>query len=143
MENNTKKIKNAVSFVIYNKDRSKFLIVQRPADDANLPLVWGLPAGTLKEGETFEDAVLRAGKEKLGVEIKTGPLIGEGDLDRGEYTLHMKDFEVEIIDGEPSVPQVYPEVTQYVAWRWGIPKDLEDAAQKGSLCSKIYLASIK
>lgn len=137
-----RKVKNAVSFVIYDQDRSKFLIVQRPPDDANLSNVWGLPAGTLKEGESYEEALLRAGREKLGVEIKIGPLIGEGDLDRGEYVLHMKDFEAEIAEGEPKVPQEVKGVTQYVAWRWGVLDDLKDAAQKGSLCSKIYLASI-
>lgn len=32
-----KPIKNSVSVVIYNPDRSKILIVQRPFDDENLP----------------------------------------------------------------------------------------------------------
>lgn len=63
-----KPIKYAIAFIIYNRNRSKFLIVQRSSDDKDLPNVWGLPAGSVKDGETFEECVIRSGKEKLGTE---------------------------------------------------------------------------
>ena len=46
------------------------LLVRRPDDDDDLPGVWGLPAASLAEGESEEDAVRRAGREKLGVEVR-------------------------------------------------------------------------
>lgn len=58
-----KPIKNSISYIVYNKDRSKFLVVQRPKDDEDLPNVWGLPAGSLMEEESFVDAVIRSGVE--------------------------------------------------------------------------------
>jgi 8-oxo-dGTP diphosphatase len=142
MESNQKPVKNAIAYVIYNPDRSQFLTVQRPSDDEDLPDAWGLPAGSLKEGESFEDAILRSGREKLGVELRVTKLIGEGDLKRAGYVLHMREYEAEIVRGEPQVPQDVAEVTQYQAWRWGSADDLIPAAQQGSLCSQLYLKSL-
>ena len=99
-----KPIKNSIAFVIYNEDRTKFLSVQRPPDDESLPNIWGLPAGSLKGEESFEDAVLRAGVEKLGVKLRIEKQIGEGKIERGGYTLFMKEFEAKIIEGQPKVP---------------------------------------
>ena len=137
-----KPTKKAISYVIYNKDRSQFLIVQRPSDDDDLPDAWGLPAGSLKEKETYEDAAIRSGKEKLGVELRIVKLINEGDIEREDYTLHMKEFEAEIVSGEPKAPQKVSGVTQYQRWRWGTAEDLVKAAEEGSLCCQLYLSSI-
>lgn len=135
-----KPIKNAISYVIYNKDR-KFLSVKRPDDDIDLPGMWGLPAGNVKDGETFEEAVLRSGRQKLGVELRIAKYINEGELERKDYILHMKLYEAEIVHGEPSVPQ-QAEGTQYQAWKWAAADDIKETAQKGSLCCRLYLSSI-
>ena len=137
-----KEIRYAVAYVIYNKDRSKFLIVQRPSDDENLPNVWGLPAGSVKDKETFEESVIRSGREKLGVVLKPIRFIGRSNLDRGDYILHLEEYEVEVLKGDPKVPQPIKGVTQYQSWRWGVSSELKDAAGKGSLCSQIYLTSV-
>jgi ADP-ribose pyrophosphatase YjhB (NUDIX family) len=133
-------IKNSIALVIYNKDRRRLLIVKRPPEDDKLANVWGLPAGSLKNGETYEDAVIRAGREKLGVELKIIRKIAEGDMDRDDYTLHMKEYEAEIVKGEPNVPQLIAGVTQYVQWKWGESTELIEAAGKGSLCCRLYLS---
>ena len=138
-----KPIKNSVAYVIYTPNRSEFLIVQRPDNDEDLPGLWGLPAGSLKEGESFEDAVIRSGRQKLGVELKVNKMINEGEVKRKDYVLHMKEYEAEVIEGKPRVPQILEGVTQYQTWRWGISEDLKSAAEKGSLCCRLYLESIK
>ena len=137
-----KQIKKAVSYVIYNKDKSKFLIVQRPSDDEDLPDVWGLPASSVKNNETFEKAMLRSGKEKLGVELKPIKFVGRNKIERNDYFLYMEEYEAKIVKGEPKVPQPFEGMTQYQQWRWGTSSDLKKAASKGSLCSQIYLESI-
>ncbi|MBI2173501.1 MAG: NUDIX domain-containing protein [Candidatus Aenigmarchaeota archaeon] len=137
-----KPVKNAVAYVIYNSDRSKLLSIQRPGDDEDLPNAWGLPAGSLKGGETEEEAVLRSGKEKLGVRLKVAKKIKSGDLERKEYILHLTDYEAKIIEGTPRVPQNVPGVTQYQRWKWALPEILKEAARKGSLCCRLYLESI-
>lgn len=135
--------KHSVAFIIYNPGRSKFIIVRRPANDDNLPNVWGLPAGSLGEKETFEDAVVRSAKDKLGLEVRIVKFVSEGEIERDQYILHMKEFEVEIVNGVPSVPQAISGITQYSEWKWGVADDLIEAAQRGSLCSRLYLESVK
>jgi hypothetical protein len=106
------------------------LLVRRPEGDERLPGVWGLPAASLAEGESETDAVRRAGREKLGVQVRAvRPLGREGE---------MTDWEAEIVAGRPSVPQDGPN-TQYAELRWGDPGELVPAARRGSLCSRALL----
>ena len=118
------------------------MIIKRPSDDEDLPNVWGLPAGSVKLNETYEEAIVRAGKNKLCVELKVGKLIGRGNLDRGNYILHGEEYEAEIISGVPKVPQENTEGTQYQDWKYGTYEDLKEAASKHSLCCNLYLKSI-
>jgi 8-oxo-dGTP pyrophosphatase MutT (NUDIX family) len=135
-----KPVKHSVAVVIYSKDRKRVLIVQRPYNDESLPEVWGLPASSLRNGESFEDAVLRTGNEKLGVELKVIKVINEGTIERENFLLHMKEYEVEIVKGTPKVPQEIEGITQYQNLKYGIVNDLIPAAQGGSLCSRLYLS---
>jgi 8-oxo-dGTP diphosphatase len=106
------------------------LLVRRPDDDDDLPGAWGLPAASLAEGESEEDAVRRAAREKLGVEVRPlRPVGGEGG---------MTDWQAEIVSGEPAVPQDGPN-TQYAELRRGDLRDLVPAARRGSLCSRVLL----
>jgi len=133
-------VKRAVAFVIYEDPSCRrFLAVRRPPDDEDLPNVWGLPAGSLRPGESWEAAVQRAGREKLGVELRIRRLLNEGSTQRRGYTLHMRLYEVEIAAGCPMVPQEVPGITQYVACRWATPELLQPAAMHGSLCSQLFL----
>ena len=106
------------------------LLVRRPDDDPSLPGVWGLPAASLVAGESEEDAVRRAAREKLGVEVRVGSEVGE--------ELGMTDWSAEIVTGRPEVPQDGPN-TQYTELRWGDPRELVPAARQGSLCSRALL----
>ncbi len=136
-------VKRAVSFVLRQaEDPRRVLIVRRPPDDADLPNVWGLPAASVRAGESWEDAVRRAGIDKLGVRLLVGRELRHGSLERRDYTLEMRLFDATIRSGEPSVPQPYPEVTQYTEWEWGEPARLEDGAARGSLCCRLFLETV-
>jgi 8-oxo-dGTP diphosphatase len=106
------------------------LLVRRPDDDEDLPGVWGLPAVSLAAGESEEDAVRRAGRDKLGVELEPVERVGR------EQT--MTDWEARIVSGEPAVPQPAPH-TQYTELRFGEPSELVSAAREGSLCCRVLL----
>jgi len=135
--------KNAVSYVIYNDDKTRVLAVRRPPDDEDSPNVWGLPAATINEGEeSFKDAVVRSGKQKLGVDLRVVDFLNEGELQRETYVLFMKLYEAEIVRGEPSVPQKFGG-TQYVDWKWANPEELRESASRGSLCSRIFLGRLR
>ena len=106
------------------------LLVRRPDDDDSLPGVWGLPAVSLGPGESEEDAVRRAGRDKLGVKVEPLRPVGrEGS---------MTDWQARVAAGEPAVPQQGPD-TQYTDLRWGEPAELVPAAREGSLCCRVLL----
>jgi len=127
--------------VIYNQDHSKYLLVKRPIDDAEMPSHWGFPAASKKNSEeSWEDVARRSAKTKLGVEIKIDKMLGEDTIDRGKYILVLRDYEVRILSGEPMVPQDVLGVTQYTELKWtDDPSDLIKSAREGSLCSRVFL----
>jgi ADP-ribose pyrophosphatase YjhB (NUDIX family) len=134
-----KPTKHSVSLVI--EGHGGLLLVRRPDDDDSLPGLWGLPAASLKEGESEVEALRRAGRDKLGVELELLGPIGEDEADRGDHRIAMRDWAAAIAAGEPEVPQGGGD-TQYVDWRWGEPRELADAARAGSLCARVLLRSI-
>ena len=131
-----KPLKRSVALVI--EGPGGLLLVRRPDDDESLPGEWGLPAATLRPSESEEDAVRRAGRDKLGVEVIPLRVLGEADDERARYRILMRDWAVEVVAGEPEVPQV-GEGTQYESCRWGEPSDLVPAARHGSLCARVLL----
>jgi ADP-ribose pyrophosphatase YjhB (NUDIX family) len=92
--------------------------------------VWGLPAASLAPGESEEDAVRRAAREKLGIEVRPLETVGSDGF--------MTDFRAEIVTGEPAVQRGGPN-TQYAELRWGRLAELVPAAREGSLCSRVLL----
>ena len=124
-------MKRSVSLVIEGPEG--VLLVRRPDDDESLPGLWGLPAASLGERESERDAVVRAGRDKLGVEVEPLRPIG---ADAG-----MRDWAVRITVGEPSVPQPAGG-TQYVDLRWGDAEELAPAARAGSHCARALLRAL-
>jgi 8-oxo-dGTP diphosphatase len=129
-------VKHSVALVIEGPEG--LLLVRRPDDDEILPGEWGLPAATLRPGEDEEDAVRRAGRDKLGVEVRPLRPLGEAEDERPGYRIRMRDWAVEIAAGEPAVPQPGGG-TQYERWRWGDTAELAPAAARGSLCARVLL----
>jgi ADP-ribose pyrophosphatase YjhB (NUDIX family) len=136
LERLVKPLKHSVSLVV--EGPGGLLLVRRPEDDESLPGEWGLPAATLRPGEREEDAVRRAGRDKLGVEVRPLRALGEESGERPGYRLLMRDWKVEIAAGEPAVPQP-GEGTQYESLRWGVVDELLPAARRGSLCARVLL----
>lgn len=138
-------VKHSVAVVIpppSPADEVEFLAVKRPLDDPDLPGVWGLPAASLRAGESWEDAVRRVGEGKLGVALRDLEVLREGTLERSGYLLHMKLFAGRIVAGEPTLARGRHDVTLYTAWKWATPADLEQGAQRGSLCCRLYLQEL-
>lgn len=134
--------KQSVSVAVCGPDDS-VLIVLRPPDDEDLPNAWGLPASSLKEGESWEDAVRRTAREKLGVEVEVGRELCRGFTDRAAFRLSMRLYEARITSGEPAVRQDVHGITHYVDWTWGAAEALVPAAGRGSLCCRLYLEAVR
>lgn len=138
-----KSVKHSVAVLIEDLQREEGLIlaVKRPSDDPELPGIWGLPAATLRAGESWGDAVRRVGSEKLGVDLEPSEELHEGTQERPGYLLHMKLYGGRIRHGRPRLRRSGDRVTQYTDWKWVQPNELEDGALHGSLCCKLVLAS--
>jgi 8-oxo-dGTP diphosphatase len=135
------KVKHCVALVIgAGAGPGRVLLVQRPRDDEDLPGVWGLPAASLRAGETLEDAAHRAARDKLGVAIEIGAVLNDGSQDRGSHRLEMRLVEARIRSGTPRTDTACDDgTTRYQAWRWGARSELRPAAERGSLCSRLAL----
>lgn len=133
----------AVSLVITDNDNN-FLAVKRaddPSDD--LAGVWGFPAVSLKKNESHQDAALRVGRQKLGVDIELGEKIGKSTHDRKTYVLRLTDYKAKIIKGTPVAPQSDMSVIQYDGCKFtNDPTVLFEAARKGSQCTQLFLESV-
>lgn len=138
-----KPTKFSIAVALINpNDASEVLAVKWPADDDNLPNVWGLPAITPKDGELPENAVKRLGIEKLATKIEAVSYIGIKSADRDTYELILMDIQAELKGAEPSVKDAITTGTKYVDQRWTSDYSLfKEAATKGSLCSRIFLES--
>lgn len=133
-------VRRAVAAAV-RRDDSLLLAVRRPDEpDEELPGLWGLPATTLKEGESDEDALRRLGREKLGVELEPGRVLASGEQRRAAYTLRMTVCEASL-SGEPRLPTRTANVagTLYDALDWLPPASFRDAAERGSLCCALFL----
>ena len=135
-------IKRSVAIVVRD-GHGRVLVVRRAGDDPDLPGVWGLPGASLREGESREQAAERAGRGKLGVEVRVGRHLGDEEVDRGDHLHRLSEYEAEVVAGEPSVPQPDRGVSQYAALQYtSDPAVLVPAARRGSLCSRIYLRHV-
>lgn len=140
-------VAQAVAVVIRSpKDRSRFLVVRRPDTDEELPGIWGLPATSLRPGETEHDALRRLGRTKLGADLNPGPCLAQGEQARGDRTLQMRLYEVTIDRPQPSLPEPPADAsagTYYTGWRWSEPSILEEGASRGSLCCRLFLDFVR
>ncbi|GBD13358.1 hypothetical protein HRbin24_01385 [bacterium HR24] len=136
----------AISVAIFQPDdRRRVLLVRRPDDpDEDHPGLWGLPAVTLRPGESPEDGVRRAGRQKLGLDLRPGKVLAHGQQLRANGVLHMLLFEAEALSWPPRLEPERRErgVTYYTEWMWGDPQLLVPAALMGSLCSRLLLDTL-
>lgn len=135
-----KRTKESVAVVVRGGE-GRFLVARRPDDPADpLAGLWGLPAVTRRAGESERAAAERIGPLKLGVTLAVGARLGEQTADRGGYAIRLAEYEASVISGVPVVPQADDSVTQYVECAFtGNPAVLLPAAERGSLCARIFL----
>lgn len=136
------KTNQSVALLVRREDKPDLLVlVRRPSYDSELPDVWGLPAAILLEGETINEAARRIATQKLGVSIRVGVPLARGQQQRGGDLLEMTLCAAWTQSDTMKMPDTIRDekVTQYVEWRWGLVQDVNDAAQQGSLCSRLLL----
>jgi len=87
-------VKQSVLGIIFNKDKTKVLIIKR----RDVP-VWVFPGGGVDKNEDLKSATIREIKEETGLDVEIIKKIGEYQpLNRLTRYMHL--FECKIIDGE-------------------------------------------
>ncbi|MGG3641451.1 NUDIX hydrolase [Bacillus gobiensis] len=84
---------------IYKEDEKKILMVNNKGGG------WSLPGGTVEQGETLEQAVIREAKEETGLTIEVGEIIAVNEAifkEKGHHALFIT-FKAKIIEGEISI----------------------------------------
>ena len=116
-----KRLKRSVALVIEGPEG--LLLVRRPEDDESLPGEWGLPAATLRERESEEDAVRRAGREKLGVQVRPLHPLGAAEDERPDgkgYPAGLTDADIPLEAKIIAVADAYEAMTADRVYRPGI-----------------------
>ena len=147
-----KPVKQSIALAVTSEDADwgsgigRVLLVRRPEDDNEFPGMWGLPAASCHPGETLLEAAERAGRQKLGAPVEVVTALATGVQQRPGYTLEMTLFHARLagrepqLDREPGAAGSGGEgVTFYTEWRWGLPEELRESAENGSLCSRLLL----
>src|SRR3990170_521805 len=132
MDNPSIEARPAAAAVV-RRDDGFVLAVRRPDEPGEeLPGVWGLPATTLRDGESPEDGARRLGREKLGVELTPLRALAEGEQQREGYTLRMTVYEASL-SGEPRLPPRRADAsgTLYEAIDWLPVASFREAAEHG------------
>ena len=132
--------RRAVAAAVRRDDGLVFAVRRPDEPGEELPGVWGLPATTLRDGESPEDGLRRLGREKLGVELHALRSLGDGEQSRSDYTLRMTVYEASMA-GEPKLPPRTADDagTLYEALDWLPAESLNEAAERGSLCCRLFL----
>jgi ADP-ribose pyrophosphatase YjhB (NUDIX family) len=99
--------------------------------------MWGLPAGTLRKGESYEEAIRRTARHQLGVEVEVLGECAAGSSDRGTHLVEMRLFEARIVAGRPQVRGVDPDGHGYIDVQWSGPDVLRPTRERGSLCCRL------
>ena len=77
------------------EQEGKYLITQRRVE-AVLPGLWEFPGGRVDRGESSEDALCRALRERLGVECLVGDQVGKRHHCYEKYQVTLSLFEVSL-----------------------------------------------
>ena len=97
----------------------KLLMIRRADRVTRAAGFWGLPGGTVDEGETPEAAALRELREELNLEGRAGRVLGTSTSVSGEYTLYWVEVEV----SDPAALRPAPNEVAEV--RWVTPRDVD------------------
>src|SRR5213592_32375 len=86
----------------------EILAVRRSANDRYFSGMWGIPAGTLRKREGYEEAIERTARHRLGIEVEVLGERAAGFSDRGTHVVGMRLYEARIVAGSPQIRDANP-----------------------------------
>lgn len=138
--------KRVTTFAYVIRREAEILVVLRSPNDRYFPRMWGLPAGTLRKRESYDEAIQRTARHQLGIEVTVLGERAAGSTDRGTHVVEMRLFEARIVAGSPEVQPVDPAGHGYIGVQWVTADILQPTRERGSLCCRLvaeWLATFK
>jgi len=105
---------------VFQREDGCYLIGRRPPEGL-LGGLWEFPGGTLAPGETHQQALRRACRDNLGIEIRIGGLIACVRHAYTHFKVTLNVYRCDVEHGEPQ-PQAHTEL------RWIAPQDFGTVA---------------
>lgn len=135
----SKKSYNVVAALLFDQD-GKILITQRPAG-SHLEGLWEFPGGTIEEGESPEQALLREIKEEINLDIKVKKLFWQERFEYDVKKIHISFYLCAITPGRQEVVPL--EVADF---RWVTIEELPNykfPAADEALLEKLHKRGLK
>jgi len=123
-----------VTCAIIRDEMERILIVQK-GEKSGHPLKWEFPGGKCRQGEAFEDCILREIREELVMDIVICGRLEPVEYDYGTIKIRLIPFVCDTLIEEP-------ELKEHKAYRWIVPADLPgvDFLEADVLVAEQYLA---
>jgi 8-oxo-dGTP diphosphatase len=85
---------------LISDDQGRYLAQQRPAHKAR-GLLWEFPGGKVEAGESDAQALVREGREELGVELEVDTQVWSTVHDYPDLRVELRLHRARILQGEP------------------------------------------
>lgn len=94
------KVRVVAALIESDEAPNRFLVQQRLPNKAR-PLLWEFPGGKVEAGETDEQALIREGREELGVELSVGEHFLTHEHPYPEIVVQLVLYRAKILKGRP------------------------------------------
>ena len=83
--------------------------------------MWEFPGGTVEEGESYEQTVVREIREELDIDVKVLAHLGTVEHQYSHFTITMHAYHCAFVSGDPKA-------VECDAWRWIKKEQLDEFA---------------
>jgi 8-oxo-dGTP diphosphatase len=94
------KVRVVAALIESAEEPNRYLVQQRLPNKAR-PLLWEFPGGKVERGETDEEALIREGKEELGVDLAVGEHFFTHEHAYPEIIVQLVLYRAKIVKGRP------------------------------------------
>ncbi len=101
MSGTPRRTARVVAALISHPDDPRRYLVQRRPPGGSRALLWEFPGGKVEQGESDAQALVREGREELGVELSVGSRLWSAAHDYEDLQVNLALYDARIVSGTP------------------------------------------